>query len=117
MKDVKRCEIFSEHEANSWFYTDYLPSVEKATLEYEKQKEIERLIKINEILKENLKRSKMIEWILSKKDLLTTIFGFIVGFVQVISGWLTTGDLNLWTLIQAIFTFCIAWFIGKSGKK
>lgn len=56
---------------------------------------------------ENIKMSQsVLNWI-------TNIAGFVGGLAIVLEKWAASGSVTVWTLVQAVATFIIAYFIGK----
>lgn len=86
-----RCEIFTEHEANTSNYTEYLPSVERAKENLDKEIEIKRQKRIKEILDKNLRNDKMNKGIFSLIfGVLALLFGALFAYGIIPAGWETT---------------------------
>lgn len=59
---------------------------------------------------------KIVDFIVSKKDTITTVIGFIIALAFAIQSYMNSGEVTLFGLIQAIGIFLIAWFTGKQVK-
>jgi len=61
---------------------------------------------------------KIVDVLVKFKDILTTVVGFVplvFLIVDTVSGWHSTGDQNIGTLLMALAVAIVGWFTGK-GK-
>lgn len=60
---------------------------------------------------------KIVDFLVSKKDTITTVVGFILALAYAVQTYLGSGEVTLIGLLQAIGLFIIAWFTGKNAVK
>lgn len=60
---------------------------------------------------------KIVDFLVSKKDTITTVIGFILALAYAVQTYLGSDEVTLIGLLQAIGLFIIAWFTGKNAVK